>query len=374
MGKKKRIEEIDILKALGIICMVAGHSGVPIVHFIYLFHIAIFFMASGYFFKDQTTDTISSLVKSCKNKLLKLWLPFAIWNCVFVLLHNFFIKINIYSNNSSLFRYVLKGQNILIEPYSLKAIIVHIIKGLFFSSEEQLLGACWFLIILFGISIAYLLVDYLAKRISSKHVILIQTVISILFLFVGYYFSLHNISLHGIALVFSYYCLYFCGHIIRIYDKTQLKSKFEKYKVKYHVCSFLIAFGILLVLNRLGSIALNENKYENPLFLLVASISGWVFLYRISSVIKRIDLLKNSLLIIGRSTYNIMVLHFLAFKIVACIIVNYYKLPKLCIAAFPNLYGNKAGWWLLYTIVGIIIPVIFSLCLNKVKEHFKLSL
>lgn len=33
---KKRIDEIDILKAIGIICMVAGHSGGGYVHEIYL--------------------------------------------------------------------------------------------------------------------------------------------------------------------------------------------------------------------------------------------------------------------------------------------------------------------------------------------------
>ena len=53
---RQRIEELDIVKALGIICMVAGHSDAPFTHFIYLFHMAIFFMAAGFFFKDETSN------------------------------------------------------------------------------------------------------------------------------------------------------------------------------------------------------------------------------------------------------------------------------------------------------------------------------
>ena len=53
---RKRIEELDILKALGIIYMVAGHSGVPFRRFIYLFHMAAFFVASGFFYKSSSIN------------------------------------------------------------------------------------------------------------------------------------------------------------------------------------------------------------------------------------------------------------------------------------------------------------------------------
>ena len=43
-GRGKRVDELDILKAIAIICMVAGHAGAPFTHFIYLFHMAVFFM------------------------------------------------------------------------------------------------------------------------------------------------------------------------------------------------------------------------------------------------------------------------------------------------------------------------------------------
>ena len=46
--EKERNVHIDIIKGIGIILMVYGHAAAPFKHFIYLFHMAIFFMASGY--------------------------------------------------------------------------------------------------------------------------------------------------------------------------------------------------------------------------------------------------------------------------------------------------------------------------------------
>ena len=43
MGNRRT--DIDILKGLGILMMVAGHAGAPLKSFISLFHMAIFFIA-----------------------------------------------------------------------------------------------------------------------------------------------------------------------------------------------------------------------------------------------------------------------------------------------------------------------------------------
>ena len=45
--------QIDIARGIGIILVVLGHAAFPYTHFIYLFHLAIFFIMAGYFFKDE---------------------------------------------------------------------------------------------------------------------------------------------------------------------------------------------------------------------------------------------------------------------------------------------------------------------------------
>lgn len=106
---KNRIDEIDIIKSLGIICMVAGHAGAPFTHFVYLFHIAIFFIASGYFFKQDSAMNFYTIKAAMFRKMKQLWLPFVIWNSIYILFHNFFIKINVYTDNPEILNCVSGG-------------------------------------------------------------------------------------------------------------------------------------------------------------------------------------------------------------------------------------------------------------------------
>ena len=51
----KRVEWIDVAKAIGVFCVVAGHTGLPILLrcWIYVFHMPMFFFISGMWFKDR---------------------------------------------------------------------------------------------------------------------------------------------------------------------------------------------------------------------------------------------------------------------------------------------------------------------------------
>ena len=46
---KQRDAVLDAMRGIGIVLMVAGHSGFAGTDFIYLFHMALFFMLSGIF-------------------------------------------------------------------------------------------------------------------------------------------------------------------------------------------------------------------------------------------------------------------------------------------------------------------------------------
>lgn len=74
MNKERNIS-IDIIKGIGIILMVGGHCGMPFTHFIYLFHMAIFFMASGYCFNASNSETMQDVLSFVKRKFKGLWFP-----------------------------------------------------------------------------------------------------------------------------------------------------------------------------------------------------------------------------------------------------------------------------------------------------------
>ena len=64
----------------------------------------------------------------------------------------------------------------------------------------------------------------------------------------------------------------------------------------------------------------------------------------------------------------ILCLHFIFFKIVTCIQVILYSLPNYRLASFPCYYTEY--WWILYTIVGIVGPLVTNYLYLKVKNRF----
>lgn len=94
---KNRNINIDIIKGIGIILMVGGHCGMSFTHFIYLFHMAIFFMASGYCFNASNSEIMQDVLSFVKRKFKRLWFLYVLWTAVLSLLHNVFIKTGIYS-------------------------------------------------------------------------------------------------------------------------------------------------------------------------------------------------------------------------------------------------------------------------------------
>ena len=119
----------------------------------------------------------------------------------------------------------------------------------------------------------------------------------------------------------SYYCLFYLGAVVRELQKTVRTEK-------YHYWKMVVAFLILVLCNQIGSIALDENRYENPVFLLVVSICGWVLLYEVAQELKKKKLLADAIVCCGQNSMAIVVLHFLCFKIISLVGVVVYNQPR----------------------------------------------
>ena len=76
--------------------VVVGHAGCPhLLHdYIYTFHMPLFFMASGYFFKDEYLDAkLNFLLRKVKG----LYVPFIASSLLFLVFHNTFMDLGILS-------------------------------------------------------------------------------------------------------------------------------------------------------------------------------------------------------------------------------------------------------------------------------------
>lgn len=347
---KNRDEQMDILRGLGIVFVVLGHTVSPINHFIYLFHIIIFFIISGYFFKDDNIKDEKSLKKFMLKKVKRLYIPYILVNIICVLLNNFFIRINMYSISTHYY-------------FTIKDIVKNIVKILLFNGVTEMAGATWFLQILFVVTIFYGMIEFLIKKFEIKNSNIIQMSISIIFLLFGYFLALKEINLKIINIsVFTCYIFFDFGRNFKTF-----KIELSKYK---RLLLLLISFILLLILNNLGTIEISKNIYTNLTFYISVSIIGWIFVYELSYFFTKTNIIKNIFIYIGQNTMSILILHFFIFKIINFIGVIITKEDISLMSTFPVLFTGKYCW-IIYTLFGIIIPIILEKILKILKINFE---
>lgn len=91
----KRDSGMDIVKGIGIILMVLGHSGTRLSRWIYLFHMALFFIVAGYCLKEEYSDSLHGFTKLLQKRIKSLYLPCFLFNLFIVLCHNSFYRMNL---------------------------------------------------------------------------------------------------------------------------------------------------------------------------------------------------------------------------------------------------------------------------------------
>ena len=127
---------VDILKGIGITSIVIGHScsllfnSIPAGPFVYTYHLMIFMFIIGYlidlskFEKDKNYK-----YQYIGKQIIKMLSLYFMYNLVFVLAHNVFVKYHMIDANY----------------YTLKDIAKNIFLGIQFLTNEKFLGALWFI-------------------------------------------------------------------------------------------------------------------------------------------------------------------------------------------------------------------------------------
>lgn len=365
---------LDLIKGIGIVLMVVRHARAPYSDFVLLFHMAIFFIASGYLYNRKYSKSLGNVKMFVVKKIRGLWLPYFLFTMLFVLLNNCFIKLNIYTDNPMFLEHEGLEYASLGQVYSIGNMLKSLIRAIWFGTGTQMGGAFWFFRVSFWVQVIYCIIDHIIIRIFKKEMwwIWIQGLISVLFLMGGWYCHVANLSLKGFNTVLTVYCLLWIGNIIKQYNVMQI--------VESRVPSFvlmLFSFGVLILMKPFGYIALDGNNMENPLYFIVASFSGWCLLWVIAKIFQRINFIGNKMIsYISIHAVPIIALHFLAFKIVNAICVLINSMPPYMIASFPVLMYNGA-WWILYLFIGIFVPliitmgcsVLFDATIKLIKHH-----
>lgn len=272
-----RLIEFDIAKGLGIILVVVGHLNFPscVINWIFLFHMPLFFMISGYFFKS--TEPLRMLFVK---RLKSLVVPYL---CFYFI--DFVLFGLLYENYFSNFSFSI-GQDI----------------------------ALWFLPILF---ISELLYKFLYKW---KYIYVIMA-----FTYSvcnSYYFHIGsqiiNLCLWGSALYGFGNCLKTSGWLVKIKGNPKSTAFVSL------IVSVLVAYKFYPTLNILFNIV------GNPIFVPIGMFFGCAFIYSLSCLISETTSLNKALSWIGQNTIVILCMHQVLYAYIKTYInVNPYLLMIL---------------------------------------------
>ena len=268
MQNKDKCNYISIAKAIGIILMVIGHSGSPemINRFLYLFHMPIFFLCSGYFF-NEVPDT-TSFTFFFQKKIKGLYIPYLKWSLLFLVLHNLFFQINIY--NSLTHSYF----------YSTSDFLKQLVKTIFMTDFELLLRPFWFIKELLFASILIAMLSLIRAKVFPK----LRNELLLFFMFlctiVCKYTKLH-LSIIGDCSVLTLSSVYlYSGIVFREYE--------HKIPNNYWLTGIAFLATIIGSFFFIGKIDMRYTTMDNLIPYYFLSISGIIMTFNVSKWINNI--------------------------------------------------------------------------------------
>ena len=348
-----RAEHLDILKALGIVSVVYGHAGGPFSVFVSLYHMALFFFVSGYFYKESYTQAPLMLIKK---RLMSLYVPFITFGVLFGLLHNVFYSINLYSDQ------VQSIYNRTVYFATNREYLLNLVKILSFARVEQLLSPLWFLPVLFIVNMIFVSVNYAVFRVGHRttprrndvRLAVLMAVVSC----AGFlYYPERNLFLRPVSIAMAVSIMFYFGYLFRgIEKKVALKG------------GVAFACGIFLAASSpFGPIDTGGHTFVSPPFYIACSLAGIYMNLYLATRLSGRTLLGRFLLYTGRNTITILALHFLAFRMINYVQVVLRGLPAYHTAQHPTL-DPSGGWWIAYLAAGVALPLAARAAYDRVKQ------
>lgn len=346
----KRNNTIAIAKGIAIILMVIGHAEAPelLTNFIYTFHMPLFFIAAGYFFKRKYLDDPWSF---CVKRFKGLYVPFVTWALVFLLLHNPFHYLGILNEQYG------NWTGGVTHPYSWPAFFQRVTNVFTVMSgyDEFLTGAFWFFRGLLVASLLFLGLYMLIERrtpIRGNKAVMLICIGALAFtaLRIGAGTTI-NIPNGGMREIWG---LFFFG-------LGYLFAQYE-HRIRQHWSLAFFYFAMLYVAAKLHLHGMNNKGVMlDVLTLPITGAIGFLLTYYVSGLIEKYGgKVRDLLVYVGSNTLYIFIFHIIAFKVVSLLKIWYYGLDFRQIGCHMVIhYANHDDlFWVAYSIAGVALPLL----------------
>lgn len=336
----ERNASIDIVKGICILLMVMGHSGVPKIvhHSIYMFHMPCFFIVSGWLFKEKYVNDTTAFIK---RRFDSLWKPYATWGLIYLCLANLLITLHISQPPYYEFNDYLKlGFEVLTMQNA------HILLGGFWFIESlfvsSIIAILWYKFIgsklqpiCIGITVfvgGALAICYYNIDIPYIHT---RTLMGIAYFFTGTLLSRIRISGAGFKTIMIIIAMIALGCGIFFIMPVELLYMKANMVVPYFIASTLISYTLIIT-----CIAVGSSKHLK-----------W-------------------LITLGRRSIDILIFHFLMFKIVSLIKIWHYGLPIERLSDFPIVGDANYVYWIVFVVFGVWGSMLLADGITIVRYRF----
>ncbi len=211
-------------------------------YYVYLFHMPLFFILSGFLFnREQRFGTYFY------KKFTGLYIPFAGWNFIIMI-----VRLIAAQQSGLLTQKLLNGR---VENMKLMFLTV--------GKDGEYMGATWFLGSLFVISIVYKLIDMIIPEIKSK-----QKIILLIFALIAVY-GFRNTLPNGQSRTLILGFFFALGRFLKFYEES-----FERFT---SIIMALLVGVLFWILSDFTRADMGNNEYQNaPLFVICALLGSYI--------------------------------------------------------------------------------------------------
>lgn len=319
---------MDVLRGLLILLVVIGHATGAFNKYIYQFHMGAFFLLSGYMSLPERRSPLHTLY----HRFLTGYLPILSATVFLAAATAIMRRLGLYS--------IFLGDSLYLGFFST---VKHLV--LYGSLYVWWLGACWFVLALFGAAVINRFLLHICRDRYGWPYLLLSAALLLL----GYRLAEGGGVWYSIDLMLIAQFYFLLGTLVRRYRPLSP----ETLSLWRSLLGFAIT-GILvwLVAEKFGlTVDYPDRKFSNPIADIAVAANGTLCMYYLSALLCRIPPVRKMLQMIGRNSLPIVLFHFIWFNL------GYIVLYLAGLAPFEYLQSFTPGeigapWWPMFTAIG----------------------